>query len=242
MFDRFRRSKSAPVAGAIESYVRDEDFKGRKFKLSRELIDLVTPLYVTDFREALQTDGVIGAAVKTAPSLVGIGAQTYKDSPEKPRTQAEKLARKKVQAQMPDVAREEEQIDVDQAKAELRARSRRGEDVTKELEALGAKITSRQAKSILDSRNKTRLQEDLNKLSALDAIIIWGVMNPGQQSETRSILQKKAGLIDNLPSEKREMVRKRYQDVGIEVAPKATTRPRVSNPFTRRFRSNFAQP
>lgn len=236
--DRFRRSKSAPLAGAVETYIRNEDFKGRKFKLSRELVDLVTPLYLNDFKEAMKEDGVVGALVKTSPALVGVGAQTYKDAPEKPHTHAEKLARKFVRAKMPDNARTEEQIDVDQTKADLRAKSRRGEDVTKELEALGAKITPRQVKSILDSRNKTRLQEDVNRLSAKDAIIVWSVMNPGQREETKSILQHKATLVDNLPEEQQADLRRLYADAGIDAAAQ---RPRRATGFKRAFQRQAGQ-
>lgn len=242
LVERFARSKASPVAGGIADYITGEDFKGRKFKLSRQLVDLVTPLYLTDFREAMEEDGIVGALVKTSPALVGVGAQTYKDAPEKPHTHAEKLARKFVRARMPDNAREEEQIDVDQAKADLRAKSRRGEDVTKELEALGATITDRQAKNIINARNKTRLQEDVNRLSAKDAIIVWGVMNPGQQQETRSLLEHKATLIDNLPEAQQADVRRRYADAGIEARTKKKASTGFKKAFNRGFQNQFANP
>ncbi len=233
LLGRFARSKASPVAGTATNYLTGEDFQGRKFKTSRALIELMTPLYVSDFREAMKEDGIVGAAVKTSPALVGIGAQTYKDVPEKPRSHAEKLARKFVRAKMPDQFRDDKQIDIDQARAELRSKSRRGEDVSSELKTLGASITSRQVKTILDARSKTRLQEDVNKLGALDAIIVWGVMDPGQQQDAREILGKKANLIDNLPVDEQASVRKRYQDAGITAAPKGTTKSFRKNPFSK---------
>lgn len=224
LIERFARSKASPVSGAFWNYISGEDFKGRKFKLSRELLELVTPLYVSDFREAMQDEGLLGAAVKTSPAIVGVGAQTYKDSPEKPRTHAEKLARKFVRRRMPDEAREEEKIEVDQKKSELRARSRRGENVSSELSALGAKITERQAKGIVAARNKSRLQEDFNRLGVKDALVVWGVMTSAQKEETRKMMEKKATLVDALPVDEQPAVRQRLSTLGLS-APLRQIRP-----------------
>lgn len=215
MLGRFARTKASPTAGFITDYITGEDFEGRKFKLSRGLIDLATPLYLDDFREALKEDSVIVAAAKTSPAVVGIGALTYKDSPEKPKTHAEKLARKLFTQRMPDEAREEEQINIDQKKAELRARTRRGENVSQELQALGPKITVRQAKAITSARGKSRLQEDFNRLGVKDALVVWSVMSPEQQNETREIMMRKASLVDALPVDEQPAVRQKLSEFGI---------------------------
>lgn len=231
----FARTKAAPMAGYAWDYAEGQNrLSGKKFEAGKDLARNLVPLPMQEFNEAIKNDGALRGIIEAFPSLLGVGVQTYK-SGEKPSTHAEKLARRFVRNKLPSTARDEEQIDLDRAKADLRVKSRRGEDVTEELNKLGASITSRQTKAILDARNKTRLQEDTNRLGAKDAIIVWSVMTPGQREETRSLLEHKATLIDNLPESEQLEVRRRYAEAGIEAKSKKP----ISNPFTRGFNNQF---
>jgi len=212
---QFARTKLNPALSPAVNFATGKDFKGRKFDWKREAKDLVVPLPANDVLEGLKQEGLIGA-LKATPTVVGIGVGSYPQSPEKPTTHAEKLARQLIRNRMPDTAREEEQIETDQAKSELRTRVRRGEDVSADIAALGAKITERQAKSILGARNKTRLQEDFNRLGVREAVIVFSVASPSQQAELREMLQKKSALIDLMPVDQQDEMRSRFEALGMQ--------------------------
>jgi hypothetical protein len=213
ILERFVRTKESPLAAFVHDYFSGEDFQGRKFKLSREALETITPLYADDFYQVMKEEGWLNAAVKTAPSFVGIGAQTYKDSPEKPRTHAEKLSRKLVRKRMPDEAREAEQIEMDQKKAELRARSRKGEDVQAEADKL--KLPRGQRKAIIEAKGRTRLQEDFKRLGLRDALVVYGTMDADERKSVQTLLKTKAENVNNLPDEQQEAMRDKLRKLNI---------------------------
>jgi len=213
---KFARSKLSPLGGSVIDYLSNEDFQGRKFSWKNEGKDLITPLPAKDIVEGFQQAGLVGA-VKATPTLVGVGVGSYPTAPEKPHTQAEKLARKMIRENMPpSEPREQEEIDADRLKAQLRARSRRGEDVSSEIAALGTKLTERQTEAILSARNKTRLQEDVNRLSAEDALLVYSVATPAQRAELNSILTQKSATIDTMAPERAAKVRQAYESAGFK--------------------------
>lgn len=224
---RFARSKASPVAGVVTDYFTGEDFRGRKFNLTQGVIDLLVPLYADDFYEAMKEDNVgpAGAAIRTSPSLVGIGANTYKDAPEKPITHAEKLARKFLSKKLPDEAREEAQIELDQKKADLRARSRKGEDVRGEVEKLRGQVTAQQAKRIVEARGRTRLQEDFTRLSLDEAATVYSVATREEQRLLRPMLESKVGNFSELPESKRDPVKRKLIALGIAPSSGRPSRP-----------------
>ena len=133
-------------------------------------------------------------------------------------TQAEKLARKFLTKKLPEEAREEEQIELDQQKAELRARSRRGEDVGSDVEKLRGKITTQQAKRIVEARGRTRLQEDFKRLSLDEATTVFSVATRDEQRQLRPLLEGKAANLMNLPESKQEQVKRKLTTLGISAA------------------------
>jgi len=216
MTKKFARSKLNPAVAPVVDRIAGEDFAGRKFSYAREAKDLITPLPAKDVYEGLKQGGIVGG-LKSLPTFVGIGTGSYPEAAEKPTTLAEKMSRKFVRESMPPrQGREEEQIETDRQKSQLRARSRKGEDVSADIAAMGAKITERQAKGILAARNKTRLQEDFNRLGAREAVIVYSVATPEQKAELKDMLQKKSALIDTMPPDQQDEVRKRFEALGMQ--------------------------
>lgn len=220
---RFARSKASPLAGLVIDAGTGEDFQGRKFSAKRAATDVITPLPVKDFAEAMQKEGLIKGFIKATPALTGIGVQTYDERPGKPVTHAEKLARKFLRQGMPDTAREDEQIEKDDKKAELRDRSRKGEDVKAELDKLD--LTDRQRKTILEAKGQTRLQEDFKRLGIKEALTVYGVMTRGEREQVRDILAKKAESVENLTEGEQQVMRNKLKDIGLVVPPSRPKRP-----------------
>lgn len=211
----FARSKASPEIGlGWDFFAGQNRLSGKRFEPSDVGRNLI-PLPLQDFAESIKEDGALRGSVEALPSLLGVGVQTYKGAAEKPTTEAEKLARRFLRNKLPDEARDQEQIDLDTKKSELRARARRGEDVTSDLATLKGKITDRQAKAILAARNRTRLQEDVNRLGIKDALLVYSVANPQQRAELRDLLTKKAPLADVLPPDEQAKVRAKLVDYGI---------------------------
>jgi hypothetical protein len=230
MSKQFARSKANPALSPGINFIAGQDFEGRKFSAPRELRDLAVPLPAQDVIDGLVEGGIIGG-LKSTPTFVGIGTGSYPPAPEKPKTHAEKMARKFIRESMPDKAREDEEIETDRKRADLRDRSRRGEDVSAGIAALGSKLTPRQAKTILAARNKTRLQEDFNRLGPKEALVVWSVASPPQREELRQLMERKAALIDLRPPDEQEELKRRYTELGAPLSNRRATRPsRVARP------------
>jgi hypothetical protein len=194
---------------------------GRKFDVKRTAREFVTPLPASDVIEAMQQEGLIGA-VKATPSLVGIGVGSYPPAPEKPTTHAEKLARKFIRDAIPDDVRTEEKIEADKKKAELRARSRQGEDVTAEMDAL--RLNEKERKAIEDAKGQTRLQQDVKRLSVKNAAAVYRVMTRSEKEQVRDVLEDKINRMDE-GDEKDELIKR------LALTPRTTPRqPRVAVP------------
>jgi hypothetical protein len=224
MSKQFARSKLNPALAPAIDFISGQDFEGRKFSARREATDLVTPLPAKDVYEGLKEGGIIGA-VKATPTFVGIGVNSYPPAPDKPRTHAEKLARKYVRESLPDRARDEEQVETDREKAQLRARSRAGEDVSGAIAALGSKITERQAKAILGARSKTRLEEDVRGLGIREAVLVYRVADEEQRVELRKLVEGKLPLVSALKPDEQQSVRAELTRYGFTIPALRITRP-----------------
>lgn len=221
---RFTRSKLSPATGLATDYISGQDFMGRKFSWKNAAKEAALPLPAKDVIEAMKNEGLWGG-VKATPTFVGIGTGNYPPPPERATTRAEKLARKITRSKLPDEARTQEEVDVDRQGANLRARSRRGEDVSSELEQLRGKLTDRQIKAIVSARNKTRLQEDVNRLGIKDALLVYSVANEQQRGELKSLIERKAALITSLPASEQAQVRQRLTQFGFSIPTMRITRP-----------------
>lgn len=223
---RFARSKLAPLAGVGVDYLTGKDFEGRQFSASREARDMVTPLPASDFVDAMKKEGLVKGLLKASPTVTGVGVQTYDQSPEKATTQAEKLSRKFVRDSMSDVARTDEELDKSKKLADLRARSRKGEDVSAELGKLNA--TDRQANAILDAHGKSRLQEDFNRLGAKEALIVYSTATPDERKTVLPLLQLKTSSekLAEMDSSKQADIRSRMRKLGIQELSKTQLPPK----------------
>jgi hypothetical protein len=212
----FLPSKASPGFGAVIESARGADFMGRKRSYGERALDLVMPLPADDVREAFKEDGIIGVA-KALPSLTGIGVGTYPPPAEVPTTHAEKLIRKMIRDKMPDVAREEEEIEQQRNIADLRARARKGENVAADVNALQSQgvITERQANNITSAREETRLQSGFKRLSLRDAMTVYRVMSADEKKSTREILKKKAKNVNDLPLREQRDIKQRLTAMGI---------------------------
>jgi hypothetical protein len=76
LLQRYLRSKLAPITGTAVDAATGKTYTGQPFSGKRAALDLVTPLILTDLYDAYQVDGAAGA-LKTLPSAVGVGVQTY---------------------------------------------------------------------------------------------------------------------------------------------------------------------
>lgn len=227
MTKKFARSKANPALAPVINRLAGSDFEGRKFSLKREAKEMLVPLPAKDVYEGLKQGGILGA-LKATPTFTGIGVGSYPQAAEKPVTTGEKLTRKFVRESMPpDQGREEEQIETDRKKAQLRARSRRGEDVSAEVKSLG--LTERQTKSILGARNQTRLQEDFKRLSLQKALTAYSAYSPAERESVNKLMGEKAKTVDALPADEQAEVRKRLLGYGFKpgmTRPKAPERPK----------------
>jgi hypothetical protein len=215
MTTQFARSKANPALSPFINWVSGKDFEGRKFSAAREARDIAVPLPVKDIIEGFQTEGALGA-FKATPTFVGIGTGSYPPSPDKPQSQAEKLARKLVRESLPDKAREEEEIETDREKAQLRARARSGQPFEADLQRLlrGGQITPQQATRIRSARGHTRLSEDIKSLSAEEALRVAGAMSPSERRVSAASIRAK---IANSKADAREKARfrARARELGL---------------------------
>jgi hypothetical protein len=77
---RFLRYKLAPVPAAMLNAYQKHDAVGKETSVGKEALGLITPLYLSDLYDAFQQEGAAGLA-KNVPGFVGVGVQTYDDSP-----------------------------------------------------------------------------------------------------------------------------------------------------------------
>lgn len=217
---RFLRSKESPGFSFMHDFAKGDDYMGREFDLTAKSLDnpiasRALPMLGKDMAKAMLDEGWFGVA-KTTPGFFGLGVQTYPEAPEQATTHAEKLSRKIVRDRMPDDARSQEEIDKGKKFSDLRARSRRGEDVSGELGAL----SPRQAKTITEAKGQTRLQEDFKKLSikppSFEAFRVYSTMTPAEKEQVKSILETKSQSIFDLSEDEQAQVRKKLEAIGMK--------------------------
>ena len=81
---RFLQSKGSPIfslfvdMAAEQNYMGEPMFKGGVETFKRELRNRLTPLFVQDLWDALETEGLIGG-LYASPGFLGVGVTSYKD-------------------------------------------------------------------------------------------------------------------------------------------------------------------
>lgn len=91
VLDRFAQSKASPAFGFLIDMLKGETYMGEEISLDtkdvgEQLKNRLLPLFVQDMWDAIGQEGLTGGLI-AAPSLLGVGAVTYVNEPDKLRKQ-----------------------------------------------------------------------------------------------------------------------------------------------------------
>lgn len=222
IFLDFARSKAAPVAGYGWDYLEGKNrLSGKKFEAGADALKTVLPLPYQDFSEAIKKDGALRGTIETLPALLGVGVQTYEGAKDKPKTQAEKLARRLVIRKMPDTAKDQDEIDKSRKLGDLRSRSRKGEDVSSDLQKLldSGEITKKKGDLILNA-NANKMLDDLHGAGLMDTLAVYDVASPKERQDIFPLLMRKRHLLNNMEARDKEATETRMRKSGIPITGK----------------------
>lgn len=79
--ERYVRSSSSPSLGGAWSAIEGKNFIGEPTSAQEEAIDLLLPISVDNFREAIEADGTAGL-IKITPEFFGISTTRFRDADE----------------------------------------------------------------------------------------------------------------------------------------------------------------
>lgn len=74
---RFVRGKLAPVPSSVWNLATGRNVVGEKVTLESELLQHLSPLIISDMKEAIQDKGVSALFTMGIPSIFGVGVQTF---------------------------------------------------------------------------------------------------------------------------------------------------------------------
>lgn len=195
--ERFFRGKLSPIASLTWDYLAGEDYLGREFKWTNAVGSRLVPLTIADAVEAYKLDGVKGVLKSTPFTIFGIGVQNYKDRPEQPKTEAEKLAAK-IMAMRIEAANLPPQTEEGRQKQEIVANltyaSRVGVEIPEsELDDMvkNGFVTPDQKRNILAARNKTYLQDKAEHLTINEFEAVLKEATPEELEKLRPLGSKK---------------------------------------------------
>ncbi|MFN6964332.1 MAG: hypothetical protein ACK4S4_11270 [Pyrinomonadaceae bacterium] len=175
---RFVRGKLDPIASLAVDIGFGTDYVGEPtelwgdkwYKPGKAIYSRLTPLLLSDIFEAHKNGGAAGVARSVPAMIFGVGTGNYPDRPERPETEAEKLAAKAERWGL--ASRDDADAPaLRKIKTDLRARIRKGEDIDPRQalnDAVRAgqitqeqadSVTDRQVKGILSARTKTLLED-----------------------------------------------------------------------------------
>lgn len=80
---RFGESKLNPHIGMITDFLRGENYVGEEFKLDKEAIEHLAPLYLQDAYDAIKEHDPAKGILFSVPAFYGAGTSTYKPRPAK---------------------------------------------------------------------------------------------------------------------------------------------------------------
>jgi N12 class adenine-specific DNA methylase len=204
---RYARGKLSPSWSLATDFALGADYVGDQFTWGKALLSRVMPLTFNDLYEAYKLDGVVGTAA-VIPGVFGVGLTTYKDRPERPETEAEKLAAKAVAYRLSSQPQTAEEKAKRQIVQDLTARSRKGEDVGAELDqqVKDGNITAAQKKNILEAKTKSYLVDKAEGLTLDEFERVVQAAKPNERAELMPLLNKKmkdADVSKNLKPEQR---------------------------------------
>lgn len=220
---RFVRGKFSPPASLITDALLGSDYVGNKFDAGnykdwlKGVGSRLIPLTVSDVLQSYTSEGITGP-IKTLPfAWFGIGVGNYKDRPEQPTTDAEKLAAKMSAWNFKGTSKlEKEQREL---VADLTARSRKGEDVATEIgSAMQKGMFSDYHRRQIEAAASKSLLED--KAEGLPLDQLWEVLKVATSSEREQLMplvnrkMKNADVDGSLRPE----LRKQLESLGGRVA------------------------
>lgn len=248
---RFVRGKLSPIWSLGFDYLYGSDYVGEEFSAGKGIGSRLVPLMLSEFGDAMELkwndeDGKFNPSVKAplnfykaVPAVFGLGASTYEGRAERPTTAAEKLAAKATSMNFKGKASTAEEKRQYELTGKLRARSRKGEDVTAEIAEAFSKgrITEDQRKDIIDARTNTLLEEKASRLSLENFEAVLKVATDREKSLLKPMLDKKMTNAANSGDLKDDQ-RKRLESLGGEVGEIKTTSDKVKRMSTDKMVEN----
>lgn len=182
IWGKFLRSKLSPIPSLGVDYAMDEDFKGDKFTWKSALLSRAFPMDAANIVSNAYSGGPLDALAAT-PGMAGVGYVYYKDAPEQPTTPAEKLAGKINSMTMPDLTKDADADAVDDRIMDLKARGRRGEDVSGEIQGLFAagEITRRRASGLINGTDDSYFEAKVKRMPTVLLNQVRPVANAGER-------------------------------------------------------------
>ena len=218
---RYGRSK----LGAFPSFMLDaflgKDFLGKEVNLTdwHRWLNLFAPMTYSNAFQTYEEHGLLGVTYTLPFEFLGSGVSVYEDRPDQATTEAEKLALKIKQMSKSWFNPREYDLKVDsktwQEVSELKARSRKGEDVSAELKSLQDKglINKQIFDDVMNAQGKTLLEELVTD-GKLDEKQIEAILEVANDEE-KSVLQE---IIENKRETKQKTVeRENNKEVVIEL-------------------------
>lgn len=155
------------------------------------------------------------AVLQPNPILQPLGIREI--DPNTKYTRAENYMRSVIQGRYGDDTRTQEEINTSRNVADLRARSRKGEDVSKET----AGLTTRQQSSIEASKGQTLVQEWFSKmeLSAQNPEVLraYKLMSRAEQESVRDLLEQKANrALTSLSDADQAVLKEQLEAIGMK--------------------------
>lgn len=183
---RFVRTKLNPVVSLAVDYKTGEDFLGNPFSWDKAIATRALPIFLQNVYQNITRDGALGATASSSADFIGIGYQNYDDPPEEAQTPAEKLAKKINQMRMPDRTEDAAERQLYGQIAQLKARARKGENVTPEVTGLfqSGLITKKRALSILRGADDSYLE---SKVSHMPTDLVRQVRKQANPSEAEQL-------------------------------------------------------
>jgi len=225
---RFGRGKLSPLGSLTVDALYGKDYPGNKTELTTEVAGIpvpgkaiysrLIPLTIGDAIEAYKLDGGSGVAKSIPPLWFGVGVSTYKPKLERPETDAEKLA---VKASYWHINGESKKTrEQREIKNELVARSRRGEDVTAQVQKGidEGYFNDFNKKEIFDAAKKSLLVDKVEGLRLEYVLAVYQIGTPAEKEVLLPILQ---GKVKRVKHELEPGIVKQLEEIGITKPVKA---------------------
>lgn len=235
---RFARGKLSPSWSLGVDWALDADYVGEKFNWKKALVSRVTPLVFNEIHQSYTLDGVTGVARSVPLSFFGVGVSTYKDRPERPETEAEKLAAKAVASHLKSQGKTAEEKRKQELVSDIRSRGRQGQDIAAELDAAVDRgdITTNQQRDILASRTKKYLLDKAEGLSLQEEnpefMRVWELATDAERRDLQAIFNSKMKELEVAGKLKPDF-RRKLESLGGRIVGDAPMPEAVKNEFDR---------